>query len=224
MTAEPDPKQILILWGLLARGGAAAQKGLVPAVGKKDRDALQEAGLIAVEKGQRQAIRLEVTEKGWGWASEHLGAALPSGRNATRDGTPILQAWLTRLQAYLRASGVSLAEILTAAPEETPALRQPMPAERSETAEPAYDDLRKRVREAYFELTGGHSKDGVPLSKIRGKLGDVRRDALDAALARMHGESGTTLMSLDNPREIAAERDAALNFKGEPMHVLWITR
>jgi len=37
-------------------------------------------------------------------------------------------------------------------------------------------------------------------------------------------EAGTTLMGLDNPREIQAEGDAALDFKGERLHVLWVTR
>lgn len=240
MNAEPNPKQTLILWALLAEGGAAAQKGFVPAIDKKDRDALEKAGLLTAEKGKRGAYRLEVTDKGWNWAGEHLGAALPAGRNATKAGTPVLQAWLGRLQAYMRANGVSLAEILTAAaagvdasggatePEGTGTLAEP-DRDRNPTAGPEeeapatdYAALRERIRAAYLDIARGFSKDGVPLSEIRTKLPGIDRDAVDDALRRMHGESGVTLMSLDNPREIEAEREAALRLKGEAVHVLWI--
>lgn len=219
MSTEPNPKQTLILWALLGQGGAAAQKDLGFTVDKKDRDALVKAGLLTVSKGARNAIALEVTDKGWSWANGHLGASLPSGRNATKAGTPVLQAWLKRLQSYLQTTGVPLAEVLTSKPAGPDGETDQRKNDNTDT-----DQLRQRVRDAYLHVTGGRFNDNVPLSRLRHELADISRETLDAALTRMNGKDGVTLMNLGNPREIEAEREAALRFKGQDMHILWISR
>jgi hypothetical protein len=217
VTIEINPKQTLLLWALLAKGGTAAQAEIKPDVEASDREILVGAGLLTTRKGPRGSIWLEATDKGWDWAGKHLDAPLPGGKSATKFGTPILEAWLTRLKTYMQASEVSLAEILV--PSKT--TEQPATAGK----EPAEDsNLRDRIRRAFFEIAGNPPTNGVLLSRIRAKLADVDRATLDEALIRMHGEEGTTLMSLDNPREIAAEGDASLNFKGQFLHVLWIKK
>jgi hypothetical protein len=65
----------------------------------------------------------------------------------------------------------------------------------------------------------------VLLSELREKLQGIDRPTLDAVLKQMHLEAGTSLMGLENPRDITSEiRDAAISFSGDPMHVLWITK
>ena len=69
-------KQTLALWALLGNGGAGIGSALKPEVEKAEREALSRAGLIAVEKRGR-SFGLEVTDRGWRWAEEHLADALP---------------------------------------------------------------------------------------------------------------------------------------------------
>ncbi|HEY3719207.1 MAG TPA: hypothetical protein VGL41_03610 [Roseiarcus sp.] len=201
--------QTLILWALLAKpGGAGLQKDIRPDVKKADREALVGEGLIRSDPKSRP-IMLEVTDKGWAWAADHLDAELPK---RSVHGAAILQAWLKRLKAFMAAKDFGLADVL--AP----------PA----TTEPARDDysaLRGRIRQSYLEATGGRLNQRVFLNVLRDELGDVDRSALDHALRKMHLEEGSHLSGSDNPPEITdAIRDASLDFKGERMFVLWITR
>jgi hypothetical protein len=213
-------KRTLILWALLVRENAAAfQNELRPEPEKADREALKDEGLIASETRGRR-IWIEATDKGWEWAGRNLGAALPANSVA---GSQILRAWLTRLKAFMDARGFALADVL--APRDPgqsagAAVSAPVP---STTVD--YGAVRKRIREAYLDITGGRLNTRVLLSDIRQRLKTIDRATLDDALRRMHVEEGTTLSGLNNPQEITpAIRDAGLNFKGESMYVLWITK
>jgi hypothetical protein len=216
-------KRTLILWALLARENAAAfQNELKPEPEKADREALSAEGLIKWEKpGQR--IWIEVTDKGWAWAGMNLDATLPKNSSAARQ---ILQAWLARLKTFMDARGIVLADVLgpqhstqVGAASEGAAGPLPPPAQLD------YPALRARIRQAYLAVTGGRLNTRALLSDLRSKLHDIERGTLDEALRKMHLEEGTTLSGLDNPREITpAIRGAGLNFKGEWMFVLWITK
>jgi hypothetical protein len=201
--------QTLILWALLVRtGGGDLQKHIKPEVKKADRQALVSAGLIAVEKRGR-GYWLEVTDKGWSWAANHLDANLPKRSTA---GSPILQAWLTRLKVFMVSRDLVLADVLGAQQQ-----RRIAPID--------YETLRACIRSAYFDIAGDKLNTRVFLSDLRGKLKDIDRASLNEALSRMHLEEGTTLSGLNNPQEITPViRDGGLTFKGEPMYVLWITR
>ena len=199
----------LMLWALLAKpGGAGLQKDIRPEVKKPDRDALVREGLIRSDPKSRP-IMLEVTDKGWAWAGDHLDAELPK---RSVHGAAILQAWLKQLRTFMAANGFVLADVLG-----TPV-----------TSKPAHDDysaLRERIRQSYLEATGGRLNQRVFLNVLRDGLRDVDRSALDDALRKMHLEEGSHLSGSDNPPEITdAIRDASLDFKGERMFVLWITR
>ena len=199
----------LMLWALLAKpGGAGLQKDIRPEVKKPDRDALVREGLIRSDPKSRP-IMLEVTDKGWAWAGDHLDAELPK---RSVHGAAILQAWLKQLRTFMAANGFVLADVLG-----TPV-----------TSKPAHDDysaLRARIRQSYLEATGGRLNQRVFLNVLRDGLRDVDRSALDDALRKMHLEEGSHLSGSDNPPEITdAIRDASLDFKGERMFVLWITR
>jgi len=205
-----NPMQTLILWSMLAKpDGGGFQKDIRPIVKKPDRDALVNAGLIASAKRGKPGLWLEATDKGWAWAAEHLDAELPK---RTTVGGEILQAWLTRLKAFLAARDFALADVLG-----------PQPAQASARA--SYDSLRERIREAYFDATGAHPNQRVFLDVLRGKLRDIDRASFDETLRKMHLEHGTHLSGSDNPPEITpAIREASLDFKGERMVALWITQ
>lgn len=219
--------EALILWALLAEGGESywtplIRKKMVAKDHAAARDALVRAGLVKSEMrpGKGKGIWIEVTDEGWRSAGKNLGAALP----ITKMASPVLQAWLARLQAFMAAKDLVLADLL--GPQ-----HPGKPASRPETIAPSpsapldYATLRGRIREAYLELTGGHFNMRATLKDVREKLKDIAPGTLDEALARMHLEDGTTLSGLNNPQEVTpAIRNAALSFKGEPMYVLWITK
>jgi hypothetical protein len=204
--------QTLILWALLIkRDGAGFQKDVKPEVKKPDREALVRAGLITSEKRGRPGFWLEITDKGWAWAADHLDADLPKRSTA---GSAILQAWLKQIKLFMQSRGLALADILGA----QEAAADPLPV-------PDHSNVRERIRKAYLELTGGRFNTRALLRDLRDRLKDIDRETLDTALKRMHLEEGTTLSGLNNPQEITQPiRDGGLIFKGEPMYVLWITR
>ena len=199
----------LMLWALLAKpGGAGLQKDIKPEVKKPDRDALVREGLIRSDPKSRP-IMLEVTDKGWAWAGDHLDAELPK---RSVHGAAILQAWLKQLRTFMAVNGFVLADVLGTPVSSTP-------------GHDDYSALRARIRQSYLEATGERLNQRVFLNVLRDKLGDVDRSVLDDTLRKMHLEEGSHLSGSDNPPEITdAIRDASLDFKGERMFVLWITR
>ena len=215
-------KQTLILWALLARDDAASfQSELKPEPDKADREALEKAGLITCErKGRYRRIWIEVTEKGWAWATDHLNDDLPTGSPA---GSSILQAWLTRLKAYMQARNVALAEVL--GPQRARKDGSVGIAIGDATRASGYDTLRARIRQAYLAVTSGRINTRAQLCDIREKLNDIDRAALDEALKSMQLEQQASLYPLDNKTEITdADRNAAIFFGVEPRHILWIER
>jgi hypothetical protein len=207
MSSPLAPKQVLILWYLIGRGGAAWRSEIRPEPSGKDRKALEKAKLTASEKRGR-SIWIEVTDAGWAWANDHLASSLPA---RTQSAGPILQAWLTHLQAFLRQRGLALGDIISARAE-------PISASAPSTSRIPLED---RIRKVYLEATGGVWNQRVRLSDLRSRLGDVAKDALDAALLKMQQASKLVLFRLDNQREITdADRKAALHVGDEPRHVL----
>jgi hypothetical protein len=199
-------KQTLVLWALLANGGEGFGNELKPEVKRAEREALQEAGLISVEKRKR-AHWLSVTDRGWRWAQDHLSDKLPERSYA---GTFILAGWLKHLQTFMRVSNTPLAEILVP---------------KKNIGTPDYDFLFEQIRTAYLAVTGGIFNKRALLAEIRRRLPNVDRDALDNALELMQRQGHATLMQLDNRPDItAADEAAAIHIGQEPRHILWISR
>jgi hypothetical protein len=220
--------EALILWALLAEGGKSywnplVKKKMISKDHAADREALARARLITSEKrpGKGKGLWIEVTDEGWRRAGENLTITLP----ITQTASAVFQAWLTRLQTFMDARDLVLADILgpqhsTHAPASRPESIAPSPS-----APVDYSSVRNRVRKAYLDLSGGHLNTRVLLSDLRENLEDLERHKLDEALKRMHLEEGTTLSGLNNPQEVTQViRDAGISFKGEPMYVLWITK
>lgn len=220
-TSSPE-KQALIMWALLVKENAGFfQKELKPKLEKHDREALEKKGLISWRK-LKQGIWIEVTDSGWDWAGQNLAASLPANSNA---GTKILEAWLAKLQVFINARGLVLADVL--------GLQVVSPVNEATKHAPAEADmvhgtigsLRERIRKAYLATTGGGFNKRALLKDIRTRLKDVDRAALDEELKIMQREQQAVLYPLDNRVEITeADRRAAISFAGEPRHILWIER
>jgi hypothetical protein len=221
------PQQTLFLWDLISKGGTAWLSEVKP----KPKSAatwraLERSGLILSVKRQREAHKatrakkkgkaikhaaprksnalwIEVTERGWGWANDHLGSPLPT---KSPSAGPILQAWLTHLQAFLRQKGFALADLISARPE----VGSPIA-------------LEERIRRVYLDATGGAWNKRLRLSELRTLLDGVRRAELDKVLMRMQQGGDLVLYPLDNPKEItAADRDASIAIGGTHLHIVYM--
>jgi hypothetical protein len=213
--------QVLILWALLAKGGSSAAKELKPEVKRPDREILLKAGFITSERRAGGAIWLEVTDKGWAWAADNLSAPLP---NRSMAGSAILRDWLERLQAFMRAKDITLAEVL--GPQATTAADGPELSREAGKQIPdgEFEALRQRIRKTYVEVTGGFNKRAL-LKDLRKRLTDVDRSILDETLKRMQRDNEASLMQLDNRLDITeADSDAAVRIGREPRHILWIPK
>ena len=231
MSEDLTPGQTLLVWGLLARQGVAAQADIMPAVKKADREALERGKLVTATKRSR-ALWLKLEDAGWSWAAQHLRDPLPEAQRA-------LHGIMTRLHDHLAGSGETLADFIGAAPEEiaeapAPAKQpRPKPPARPRAAtstkatkrkEPSPTAMRKRLEAAYLAVTGGRKNESAHLSRVRAELAGLDRSTVDAALYRvLTGDKKARLMRLNNPKAIdAAEEAAAFNPSGEPFHLLWI--
>ena len=216
--AKLTKTQTLILWSLLGQGGESNAQTVKPRIKKADRLALVKAGIILAEQ-QKRKLKLEVTDKGWAWAADNLGAELPSKSYA---GSATLREWLKRLQAFMRANDISLADVLG------PQNLKGQNARSGDSSGQAmdYNALRQRIRTAYLEVTGGSFNKRALLRNLRAKMpSNIDRVTLDEALKRMQREEDASLMQLDNRIDITeADRDAAIRIGSESRHILWISR
>jgi hypothetical protein len=205
-------KQALAMWGLLSEGGQAYGGKLKPRIDEAERVALEQAGLVEIMMVKR-AFLLTVTDKGWDWAEQHLNASLPNNIS----GAAILQSWLTRLHAFLRARGLRLSELFT----DQPAGSEPMLAAQTS---PDYPELREQIRNAYYEVAGEFNRR-VLLRDLRRKLVGLDRSLIDQTLMQMLRNEEVSLMQLDyRPGVSDEDHAAALQIGSEPRHIIWISK
>ena len=202
------PSQTLLLWCVLGRGGQGLQKDILPKVEKADREALVSGGYVTSAKGPRGAIIINVEDKGWRWASEHLSDPLPVKYR-------VLQEWLTLLHRQLARSGETLADFIVAVPD-------------PKTSDLSEHDVRARIEKAYLTETGGRKAESVTLVKMRAALADLDRSVVDQALLQILrgdivGNRKARLIQNSDPKSLTPEEHAAaFNPAGDPYHVLWI--
>lgn len=203
------PKQTLIMWCLIGKQGYAFQGDIVPKVGRKDREALIAAGYISSSK-RGQKFLLNVEDKGWHWAGEHLRDEIPRGFQ-------VLQNWLERLHHHLKRNNETLAEFIGPAPELPP---EPAKAKRQRAQKgvarqkksPTAQELRRRIEEAYLAVTNGRKAESAPLSKVRARLADLDRATVDAALLRiLQGDEKARLGQISDPTALSQEERSSLS-------------
>lgn len=90
---------------------------------------------------------------------------------------------------------------------------------------PGTASVRDQIRQAYFNLTENALNQRVPLTDIRGQLKHLSKEEVNAELGKMQLDEGHALTGEENPRALDdIIKSGALNFKGEPLYYLWITK
>ena len=127
-------------------------------------------------------------------------------------GAFVLRAWLSRLQGFLKARDLRLADLFVVGSATPP---QP-------TEDPT--DLRQRIRHAYHDVAGGFDRR-VLLRDLRPMLSDIDRGLVDATMMQMLRDQEISLMQLDFRPDVSGEdHAAALHIGNEPRHLIWISK
>ena len=179
-------------------------------IDKATREELEKAKLIHWEKGPRNAIIHELTERGWARARQEFRTPPPE----KVSGAWLLHyATLRHLDSLMSRGDYQLADVYSAP--------DPGPVTDDETTQVPVED---RIREAYADVAKGPG-ELVPLVHIRGRLADLARS-----------EQDQILRDLDQRREIYLEADparnelppdalkAAIRIGGEDLHLIRIGR
>ncbi|MQA95959.1 MAG: hypothetical protein GEV11_15385 [Streptosporangiales bacterium] len=170
----------------------------------KERRRLNDLKLVDSHKEGRVLVH-ELTDLGWRWCAEELTAG-PGARPGSIERA--FYAVLAGLSRYLDASERSLADIFV--PGKDAALSD---AEVEDAIATGYRILAREPGEF------------VKLSGLRGQLGDVPREATDAALGRMYKAQRVNLVPQSNQRALTdADRESALRIGGEFKHLISIER
>lgn len=215
MSDDVSGKQRLVLWRLAleppsehAQRGEMLNSKLSPKLKRDEREALQTAGLIRVERRGR-SLALLLTDRGWGWLGEHMGEDLVTRAGAV--GT--LQALLKQLKVYLDAAGLSVPDLMVEVP---PAVKPAPPS--------ADADVAGLVEAAYMRLSDGRANVRVRLAELRAELPEIDRDRLDATLLEMATRGRAALLTLENPMEVRQEdRDAVVRTPtGHARHLIYM--
>ena len=214
MSLEPDEltgTEQAVLLVLMAEARPVRNPDLVtlgPELKKRDRDRLEEHGLIEV-RTEGRAMVLELTDRGAATCAKLIGAEthpLSKGQGKA------LYTLLRALRRYFDREDVAPADIFLPL-DETPPEDDP---------DPLGDDIEARVRAAYVGLA---ARDGgwVDLVRLRAGLPDVSRHELDDALTRMYRIPGVSLVREDNQKALTAEdRAAAVEIGDQPKHMIRI--
>ena len=231
MNDELSKPEQLLVWELFAAGGAKLLKDIVPKP-KGTHVALAGRGYLKNEK-HGQTRLLELTDRGWRWIADC--DPFPIGADETRVTAErrLLQSLTRGIKRHAAASGQTLPDLFRVEPQASSVPKRPPPAKapgrsKSRPSRPegtsgeAGRDLAQEIREAFHAIAGRPAHDSVRLSALRGKLAHVARPDLDAALLAMRKAGQANLMNLDNPRDIAAEKDAELRTGAQVFHVVWI--
>jgi hypothetical protein len=166
---------------------------------KEHRKPMEDAGLIKV---RRNPLSIELTEKGWSRAKAEFALSAPP-----RGGAPgaALYTILGKIGQFLERSDIAAADFFTT-PEEI------------EVAV----DLESLIRKVYGEVA---PKAGawVMLDRIRGALGSVSRQEVDAALIRLYRAPDVQIVPETNQKVLtAAERAAAVSIGNQDKHLIAI--
>jgi hypothetical protein len=225
MSDQPPPPARLLLWRLAVAGGGDWNKEIKPATEPSVRKPLVDAGLMVVENrkpeaGGRALLYLSLTDRGWAWLSGNLATKLETKASTTA----ILERLLDRLNTYLDARQLSLAELLGPSPDggmSGPA-DLPGPDVNQGTSDPA--DLPRQIETAYYRLSDNQPNVRVRLADLRAALPGVPRHQLDDALLRMATQGRAALYALDDPLELRPEdREAVLRTPaGDERHIIYL--
>jgi len=169
---------------------------------------LNQDGLVTSRRLGRPYVH-ELTDKGWRWCTDELGAACPPRAGS---GGGALYAVLAGLGRYLSRSDLRLADVFGRVPAFEPAPLLP--------DEPA--NLEDRVLAAYRSLARSR-RDWVSLTQLRALLGDAAPDDVDAILRQMSRARRANLVPQSNQKVLTpADRAAAVRIGDQDNHLISI--
>ncbi|MEZ4870256.1 MAG: hypothetical protein R3C14_53495 [Caldilineaceae bacterium] len=218
MTSKLSPKQTLILWQLLITGDEPAISKVTPELSVKERTLLVDNGLVELVRRGRSK-HMVLTDKAWAWASEQAISDLYTSKYATAT----LQQLIEKLQHYLQANQVPLAEFLTTNGAAAEAAADPATNPSTSTEQPvATTAPASQIRQAYRHLTEGQMGVRVRLAGLHQQLPQMEKTVLDATLRQLQLDGEVVLMPLDDPKGIRPEDEqAAINLGGELRHIVY---
>jgi hypothetical protein len=204
-------KERAALFALVAGENPVSNLALEKRVGfrldGKERRTLNDLKLVESTKEGR-AFEHQLTDAGWRWVADELDLPRRDGAGSMESA---FHAVLADLGQYLRKSGLSLADFVTASHEEA-SEDQAVPLEPSE--------VEARVLAAYREFAEEPAQF-VRLADLRGRLADVPRADVDAALDRMFRSQRVNLIPQSGQRLLTTEdREATLRIGGEDKHLI----
>lgn len=162
-------------------------------LGRDDREALNDDGLIETSKEGRRLVH-RITDKGVAWCRNDLS----EGEAPSRMGplARVHTAVLRRVMRFLVERGLFAEAVRTGTLEEL-------------------------IRQVYLELGDGY-QDWVRLAKIRPRLG-AERDDVDETLLQMVKAGDTHLVPSSNRKALTDEdHAAAIRIGGEDKHLMAI--
>lgn len=223
--------QRLLLMELMLRGGMAVTADFSAAPAAKDRKPLIAAKLLEESKGAARSIHLALTDTGWKWAEDHLADSYSAPGKPSAPAARVLQQALTRLQRYLAAGELRLADFVRAAvaprgDQASNGQHASATQRRDGTAPPGQrTDIESAIAESCLALGEGADRRRLRLAQVRALLPEFDRAAQDRALMDLAKAGSLVLYGMDDPKEISAD-DRAAEFRtpgGEPRHlVYWI--
>ncbi|MGC5024994.1 hypothetical protein ACLQ3K_09595 [Tsukamurella sp. DT100] len=195
-------------------------KLLGPALEAPSRRKLVERGLLDVEVGERRALLLSLTDRGWAAASELLESPPPP------RATPQLRALFTfaaGIGRYLRRESLALGEVVTPADPPAPAPAPTVPPAPARHESVPDGPPADRVRAAYRAVAALGA--WVALRDLRAALPGVPRTVVDEGLRALYPEPGVHIVAEDNLKALTPDdHAAALQLGGRPLHAIRITR
>jgi hypothetical protein len=215
------PSEVAMLFALMAEAREISNVELgerygLSIDGKKPGSARRKLNDMKLVESTTQGRRLyhQLTDAGWARCKEELAAPLPDKAGAVAGG---FYALLQGLHRYLERSELSLADVFRPAGDTSPVVKRP--AERPAATAP---DLEAAIKSAYRTLAerrGGW----VSLADLRPLLGEANGADVDAALIRLGGTVGVTLVPEDNQKTLTdADRAAAVRVGNRDHHYLAI--
>jgi hypothetical protein len=169
----------------------------------KERVELNDRQLVASRK-QGRCFLHELTDHGWAWCGEELGARTPPPPAPRSSLAAALYVLLDGVDGYLRRENLRPADVFTPDVELT------------------VEEIESRIRTAYRKLAPS-PRDWVGLVDLRPMLGDVPPKDVDTVLKKLSRTGQARLVPESNRKAItAADRRAAVRIGGEDNHLLCI--
>jgi hypothetical protein len=171
---------------------------LGPELKKRDRDRLEQHGLIEVSTENRTMV-LELTDKGWATCAVIIGADAPE--RPTGQGRALYTV-LRAVRRYFDREDLAPADVFVALDDTV--------------------DVEAQVRAAYVTLAA-RAGGWVDLVRLRAALPEVSKREMDDALTQMQRDRDVSLIPEENQKTLTpADHAAAVHIGNQARHLMAI--